>query len=121
MTRSMSMTASMAASATLAFWGFASRPAGSGPARPGPRRPRERRGRRGRCGGGGGGAVFALWGPPWDGAEGRGGPFGWPADRRGGDWSELGQLGAYGAGLRPQFNGFGRADLVEVAAPPMLA
>jgi ornithine decarboxylase len=33
----------------------------------------------------------------------------------------LGQLGAYGACLRTGFNGFGDADLVEVADPPMLA
>ena len=31
------------------------------------------------------------------------------------------RLGAYDACLRTQFNGFGRADLVEVADPPMLA
>jgi ornithine decarboxylase len=49
------------------------------------------------------------------------GPFRLPADMREGDWVELGQLGAYGACLRTQFNGFGRADLVEVADPPMLA
>jgi ornithine decarboxylase len=40
---------------------------------------------------------------------------------REGDWVEFGQLGAYGACLRTQFNGFGRVDLVEVADPPMLA
>ena len=33
---------------------------------------------------------------------------------------ELGQLGAYGACLRTGFNGFGRADVVEVADLPML-
>ena len=42
------------------------------------------------------------------------GPFRLPADMREGDWVELGQLGAYGACLRTQFNGFGR-DLIEVA------
>ena len=49
------------------------------------------------------------------------GPFRLPGDMREGDWVELGQLGAYGACLRTQLNGFGRADLVEVADPPMLA
>ena len=49
------------------------------------------------------------------------GRSGLPADMREGDWVELGQLGAYGACLRTQFNGFGRSDLVEVADPPMLA
>jgi ornithine decarboxylase len=40
---------------------------------------------------------------------------------REGDWIELGQLGAYGACLQTGFNGFGRAALVEVGDPPMLA
>jgi ornithine decarboxylase len=49
------------------------------------------------------------------------GPFRLPADIREGDFLELGQLGAYGACLRTDFNGFGRPDLVEVADPPMVA
>ncbi len=65
-------------------------------------------------------ADFALFGPTCDSADRMGGPFRLPADMREGDWVELGQLGAYGACLRTQFNGFGRADLVEVADPPML-
>ena len=64
---------------------------------------------------------FALFGPTCDSADRMRGPFRLPADMREGDWVELGQLGAYGACLRTQFNGFGRADLVEVADPPMLA
>ena len=48
------------------------------------------------------------------------GPFRLPADMDEGDWIELGQLGAYGACLRTGFNGFGNADLVEVADRPML-
>ncbi len=66
-------------------------------------------------------ADFALFGPTCDSADRMGGPFRLPADMREGDWVELGQLGAYGACLRTGFNGFGRADLVEVADPPMLA
>ena len=66
-------------------------------------------------------ADFALFGPTCDSADRMSGPFRLPADMREGDWVELGQLGAYGACLRTQFNGFGRADLVEVADPPMLA
>jgi ornithine decarboxylase len=31
-----------------------------------------------------------------------------------GDWIEIGQLGAYGAALRTSFNGFDRAQIVEV-------
>ncbi len=65
-------------------------------------------------------ADFALFGPTCDSADRMGGPFLLPADMREGDWIELGQLGAYGACLRTQFNGFGRVDLVEVSDPPML-
>ena len=65
-------------------------------------------------------ADFSLFGPTCDSADRMGGPFRLPADMREGDWVELGQLGAYGACLRTGFNGFGRADLVEVGDPPML-
>jgi ornithine decarboxylase len=64
---------------------------------------------------------FALFGPTCDSADRMRGPFRLPADMREGDWIELGQLGAYGACLRTGFNGFGAAQLVEVADPPMLA
>jgi ornithine decarboxylase len=66
-------------------------------------------------------AEFALFGPTCDSADRMRGPFRLPADMREGDWVELGQLGAHGACLRTGFNGFGRAGLVEVADPPMLA
>ncbi len=66
-------------------------------------------------------ADFVLFGPTCDSADRMRGPFRLPADMREGDWVELGQLGAYGACLRTGFNGFGRAALVEVADPPMLA
>jgi ornithine decarboxylase len=66
-------------------------------------------------------ADFVLFGPTCDTADRMRGPFRLPADMREGDWIELGQLGAYGACLRTGFNGFGRADLVEVADPPLLA
>jgi ornithine decarboxylase len=65
-------------------------------------------------------ADFALFGPTCDSVDRMRGPFRLPADMREGDWIELGQLGAYGACLRTGFNGFGRADLVEVGDPPML-
>ncbi|HYZ40913.1 MAG TPA: type III PLP-dependent enzyme [Stellaceae bacterium] len=65
-------------------------------------------------------ADFALFGPTCDSADRMRGPFRLPADMREGDWIELGQLGAYGACLRTGFNGFGKADLVEVADPPLL-
>jgi len=64
---------------------------------------------------------FALFGPTCDSADRMRGPFRLPADMREGDWVEFGQLGAYGACLRSQFNGFGRVEVVEVADPPMLA
>jgi ornithine decarboxylase len=64
---------------------------------------------------------FALFGPTCDSADRMKGPFRLPADMREGDWIELGQLGAYGACLSSQFNGFGPAPLVEVADPPLLA
>ena len=66
-------------------------------------------------------ADFSLFGPTCDSADRMGGPFRLPVDMREGDGVELGQLGAYGACLRTGFNGFGRADLVEVGDPPMLA
>jgi ornithine decarboxylase len=65
-------------------------------------------------------ADYALFGPTCDSADRMRGPFRLPADIHEGDWVELGQLGAYGACLRTQFNGFGRVELVEVADPPML-
>uniref|UniRef100_UPI0038514DA7 hypothetical protein n=1 Tax=Aerophototrophica crusticola TaxID=1709002 RepID=UPI0038514DA7 len=48
------------------------------------------------------------------------GPFLLPADVREGDWIEIGQLGAYGATLRTEFNGFDQARLAEVVDPPLL-
>jgi len=63
---------------------------------------------------------FGLFGPTCDSADRMGGPFRLPADMREGDWIELGQLGAYGSCLQTGFNGFRRADLIEVVDPPML-
>jgi len=65
-------------------------------------------------------ATSHLFGPTCDSVDRMRGPFSLPADMREGDWIELGQLGAYGACLRTGFNGFGKADLVEVGDPPML-
>jgi ornithine decarboxylase len=65
-------------------------------------------------------ADFVLFGPTCDSADRMRGPFQLPADMREGDWVELGQLGAYGACLRTQFNGFGRVEVIEVTDPPML-
>lgn len=57
---------------------------------------------------------FKLYGPTCDSLDFMPGPFALPADVREGDWIEIGQLGAYGAALRTAFNGFDRAQLVEV-------
>ncbi len=65
-------------------------------------------------------AEFILFGPTCDSADRMNGPFRLPADMREGDWIELGQLGAYGGCLSSRFNGFGGAQLTEVADPPML-
>jgi ornithine decarboxylase len=64
---------------------------------------------------------FSLYGPTCDSADHMRGPFLLPADVREGDWIELGQLGAYGTCLRTAFNGFGPAEIAEVADPPLLA
>lgn len=64
---------------------------------------------------------FSFWGPTCDSADRMKGPFLLPADIQEGDWVEIGQLGAYGATLRTEFNGFDQARLVEVIDPPLLA
>ena len=63
---------------------------------------------------------FELFGPTCDSADRMRGPFLLPEDVREGDWIEIGQLGAYGSALRTAFNGFDRAQLVEVSDPPLL-
>jgi ornithine decarboxylase len=65
-------------------------------------------------------APFAFWGPTCDSADYMKGPFWLPEDIREGDWIEVGQLGAYGACLATQFNGFDQAEMVEVTDGPML-
>jgi ornithine decarboxylase len=57
---------------------------------------------------------FCFWGPTCDSNDFMRGPFVLPADTGEGDWVEIGQLGAYAAALRTAFNGFGRAQIVEV-------
>jgi ornithine decarboxylase len=63
---------------------------------------------------GAGEGDFCLWGPTCDSNDFMRGPFVLPADTSEGDWVEIGQLGAYGAALRTAFNGFDRAQIVEV-------
>jgi ornithine decarboxylase len=63
---------------------------------------------------------FVLFGPTCDSADRMAGPFLLPGDIGPGDWIELGQLGAYGSALRTAFNGFDRAEMVEVSDAPLL-
>lgn len=65
-------------------------------------------------------APFAFWGPTCDSADYMKGPFWLPEDMREGDWIEVGQLGAYGACLATQFNGFDQATMVEVVDGALL-
>jgi ornithine decarboxylase len=65
--------------------------------------------------------AFAFFGPTCDSADRMEGPFLLPGDIGEGDYIEIGQLGAYGAALRTNFNGFDRAQLVEVGDAPLLA
>ncbi|MGQ3049488.1 MAG: type III PLP-dependent enzyme [Niveispirillum sp.] len=65
-------------------------------------------------------APFSFWGPTCDSADRMKGPFLLPVDVQEGDWIEIGQLGAYGATLRTEFNGFDQAHLVEVCDGPLL-
>jgi ornithine decarboxylase len=51
-------------------------------------------------------APFGFFGPTCDSADTMRGPFMLPADAGEGDWIEIGQLGAYGACLSTNFNGF---------------
>lgn len=63
---------------------------------------------------------FVLFGPTCDNVDRMAGPWPLPADVQEGDFIEIGQLGAYGASLRTAFNGFDRAQIVEVEDAPLL-
>jgi ornithine decarboxylase len=62
---------------------------------------------------------FACWGPTCDSNDYMRGPFVLPDDVAEGDWIEIGQLGAYGAAVRTSFNGFDRAQIVQVRDLPL--
>jgi ornithine decarboxylase len=64
--------------------------------------------------------AFSFFGPTCDSADTMQGPFMLPSDVAEGDWIEIGQLGAYGGCLRTGFNGFGRAQTVEVRDAPLV-
>ena len=57
---------------------------------------------------------FSFFGPTCDSADAMRGPFELPSDANEGDWIEIGQLGAYGACLATEFNGFAGARQIEV-------
>ncbi len=62
---------------------------------------------------------FSFYGPTCDDLDHMTGPFLLPADVAAGDYLEIGMLGAYGAAMRTQFNGFGSANTVVVDDEPM--
>ena len=62
---------------------------------------------------------FAFYGPTCDDADYMQGPFVLPEDIQAGDFIEIGMLGAYGAAMKTDFNGFGAAERVVVTDEPM--
>jgi len=64
---------------------------------------------------------FGFFGPTCDSIDVMKGPFQLPTDIREGDWIEIGQLGAYGATLRTNFNGLYSDVTVEVGDKPILS
>lgn len=65
-------------------------------------------------------AEFGFFGPTCDSMDAMKGPYVLPADIAEGDWIEIGQLGAYGATMRTNFNGFYSDVTVEVADEALL-
>ena len=64
-------------------------------------------------------ANFAFYGPTCDDADYMQGPFPLPEDIQAGDYIEIGMLGAYGAAMKTDFNGFGGSQQVIVDDAPM--
>jgi len=62
---------------------------------------------------------FSFYGPTCDDLDHMAGPFDLPADVQGGDYIEVGMLGAYGCAMRTGFNGFGSGERVIVDDEPM--
>ncbi len=62
---------------------------------------------------------FAFYGPTCDDADYMQGPFALPEDIQAGDYIEIGMLGAYGAAMKTDFNGFGAAERIVVGDQPM--
>src|SRR5690606_32089807 len=64
---------------------------------------------------------FSFYGPTCDDMDFMKGPFELPADVRPGDYIEIGMLGAYGAAMRTDFNGFRSDKTHEVLDAPMFS
>jgi ornithine decarboxylase len=64
---------------------------------------------------------FSFYGPTCDDMDFMKGPFALPADIRAGDYIEIGMLGAYGASMRTDFNGFRSDVTIEVEDEPMVS
>jgi ornithine decarboxylase len=62
---------------------------------------------------------FAFYGPTCDDADYMEGPFELPSDIQAGDYIEIGMLGAYGAAMKTEFNGFGASPRIVVEDEPM--
>ena len=62
---------------------------------------------------------FAFYGPTCDDADYMQGPFVLPEHIQAGDYIEIGMLGAYGAAMKTDFNGFGAAERIVVQDEPM--
>lgn len=63
---------------------------------------------------------FVFYGPTCDSCDAMQGPFMLPSDIAEGDWIEIGQMGAYGATMRTNFNGFYSDTLVKVSDSPLM-
>ena len=66
-----------------------------------------------------GAEAFSFYGPTCDDMDHMTGPFMLPGDVKPGDYIEIGMLGAYGAAMRTDFNGFSSDHVCEVADEPM--
>ncbi|MEZ5690787.1 MAG: type III PLP-dependent enzyme [Rickettsiales bacterium] len=64
---------------------------------------------------------FGFYGPTCDSVDVMKGPFYLPSDIKEGDWIEIGQLGAYSATMRTNFNGFYNHETVCLEDKPMLS
>ena len=62
---------------------------------------------------------FAFYGPTCDDADYMEGPFDLPSDIQAGDYIEIGMIGAYGAAMKTEFNGFGASPRIVVEDAPM--